>query len=390
VDAAQPARLTQLVQRLSNQVQPYAWGSRTALPALLGLPETGGPQAELWLGAHPIAPSRTESGAGLDAFLAAAPEARLGAATVARFGPRLPYLLKVLAAAEPLSLQAHPSLAQARAGFAREEAAGVPLTAPHRSYKDPNHKPELLCALTPFTALCGFRRVEDTVRFFAALGLDTARLRGEGLGGWFAWVLRERPGLELERALAGARAGVEGFEPECALAGRLAAAYPGDVGLLGALALNLVTLAPGEALYLDAGNLHAYIEGVGVELMANSDNVLRGGLTPKHVDVTELLSVLDFRDGPAQVLRPTGSPEAVYETPAADFRLSRLELRGDYAPPRRGPELYLVTAGTATARAGAEARALARGDSLFVAADDGLVTFSGEATLFRATPGAWP
>lgn len=390
MDAAQPPGLKRGVQRLSSQVQPYAWGSRTALPALLGLPDTGGPQAELWLGAHPLAPSRTEAGQPLDAFLAEAPSQRLGASAVARFGPRLPFLLKVLAAAEPLSLQAHPSLAQAQAGFAREEALGVPLTAPHRNYKDANHKPELLCALTPFTALCGFRRREDTLRLFEGLGLETSRLRAQGLGAWFSWVLTERPAREVEQAARGAQAGVDGFDAECALALRLAQAYPGDVGLLGALALNLVTLAPGDALYLDAGNLHAYVEGVGVELMANSDNVLRGGLTPKHVDAAELLSVLDFRDGPVEVLRPSGSPEAVYETPAADFRLSRLELHGEHAPPRRGPEVLLVTEGHLVARAGAEERRLSRGEALFVGADEGRLALSGEATVFRATPGVGP
>lgn len=378
------------MERLDNRVQPYAWGSLTAIPRLLGREPTGAPQAELWLGAHPGAPSRTTRGEPLDTWLSAAPEARLGAATVARFGPTLPYLLKVLAAAQPLSLQAHPSLAQAKAGFAKEEAAGVPRGAAQRNYKDPNHKPELLCALTPFRALCGFRPVADTLRLFEGLGLDTARLRERGLRDWFGWLMTTRPAAEVERAVAGARRGVPGFEAECALATALAVAYPGDVGLVGALALNLLTLSPGEALYLDAGNLHAYLEGTGIELMANSDNVLRGGLTPKHVDVPELLSVLDFHDGPPAVLRPRGEPEAVYETPAPDFRLSRVTLRGRYAPARRGPEILLVTEGRLTAQAGGAPLPLAQGESLFVAADEGPVTLDGEATVYRATPGVAP
>jgi len=381
------------VLRLENPVQPYAWGSPTAIASLLGREPPGGPQAELWLGAHPSAPSQVVGDGGLDAVIARAPSTLLGDAVAARFGGTLPFLLKVLAAAQPLSLQAHPSLAQAQAGFAREEAAGVPRAAAHRNYKDANHKPELLCALGEFHALCGFRRLADSIALFRGLGLSLAeRLERDGLRATFEWVMT-RP-VEERNALAGATAEAcrarapAGFERECAWGVKLAAQYPGDVGLVGALLLNLVTLRDGEALYLPAGNLHAYLEGVGVEVMANSDNVLRGGLTPKHVDVPELLSVLSFSDGPAEVLRPRGAPEAVYETPAAEFRLSRVDVAGPVTLARRGPELLLVTRGEVDVRCGAELLDLAQGESIFVGADDGPLELDGEARVFRATVGA--
>ncbi len=373
------------MEALENRVQNYAWGSLTAIPSLLGRPATGAPQAELWLGAHPSAPSTLPNGVTLDHHLAAAPGRLLGEKVLERFGPQLPFLLKVLAAAQPLSLQAHPTLAQAKAGFAKEEAAGVPRTAGHRNYKDANHKPEIICALTEFHALCGFRRHADSVRLFKALGLDTSVLEHHGLRGYFEHVMslpKAAQGGLVDQLVDASRTPVKGFEAECALAQKLSAQYPRDIGIVGALLLNLVVLAPGEALYLDAGNLHAYLEGTGVELMANSDNVLRGGLTPKHVDVPELLSVLDFVDGPAKVLRPTGAPEAVYATPAPDFRLSRLTLSGPYALPAGLPQVLLVTEGTLTVGG----QTFGRGQSLFIGADEAL-TLSGPATLFRATPG---
>lgn len=377
--------------RLTNTIQPYAWGSVTAIPSLLDVPETGAPQAELWLGAHPLAPSKV-NGRSLAALVAERPEAALGPQVQARFGPRLPFLLKVLAAARPLSLQAHPSLAQARAGFAREEAAGVPLDAPHRTYKDANHKPELICALTPFRALCGFRPLPATRALLwglAAPGLAPllATLDARGLEGFFEAVMtlpRAAAASLVDEVTRACAAPPPGFEAECRNAVALAAAYPGDPGVIGALLLNLVPLAPGEALALGAGNLHAYLEGTGVELMANSDNVLRGGLTPKHVDVAELLRVVDFTDAPARVLRPVGAPEAVYETPFPDFRLSRLDVAGPLTLPRLGPDLLLCVDGEVRANA----VTLRRGDSAFAPWEDGPLAFDGAGTLYRATVNA--
>jgi mannose-6-phosphate isomerase len=374
------------VERLENVIQRYAWGHQTAIPELLGIEPDGLPHAELWLGAHPSAPSKLSSGLTLDAHIAQAPERILGAATTKHFGPRLPFLFKVLAAGQPLSLQAHPTLAQAKEGFAREDAAGLARTAANRNYKDPNHKPEIICALTPFRALCGFRRLSDSVRLFEGLGLDVSRL-SKGLKGYFEYAMtlsREAQGELVDRLVAGAGQRLEGFEAECELALKLNELYPRDIGIVGALLLNLVELKPGEALYLDAGNLHAYLQGTGVELMANSDNVLRGGLTPKHVDVPQLLSVLDFADGPANVLRATGADEAVYVTPAPDFRLSRVELSDrSITLPARGAQVLLVVEGLVTVKG----VALRRGESVFIGADEGDIPLSGNGVIFRATAG---
>jgi mannose-6-phosphate isomerase len=383
------------VRLLDNQVQPYAWGSLTAIPTLLGRSPTASPQAELWLGAHPSAPSRVVGPAGVEPlgrYILYSPGSALGPEVMSRFGPRLPFLLKVLAAAQPLSLQAHPSLEQAQAGYSREEAEGVPRSAPHRNYKDPNHKPELLCALSPFHALCGFRATADSVRLLEGLGLDASLLRDSGLKAYFEWVMTlpwvERAALANQAVRACGERPPEDFAAECAWAARLGAQYPGDVGVVGALLLNLVTLQPGEALYLPAGNLHAYLEGVAVEIMASSDNVLRGGLTPKHIDVPELLSVLDFSDRPVIRLAPQG-PVAVYRTPAPEFELSRLELLDvDQVLPRTGPDIFLVVEGLVLVSCRGSTLSLSRGASIFVDFGHGEpVTLSGRGVAFRATVG---
>jgi mannose-6-phosphate isomerase len=380
------------VFQLDNRIQPYAWGSFTAIAKLLGRPPSPTPQAELWLGAHPLAPSGLlgTPQTSLEQLIAQRPAQLLGEASVARFGPTLPFLLKVLAAAQPLSLQAHPSLQQAAEGFAKEDAAQVPRTAPTRNYKDANHKPEIICALTPFDALCGFRQRVDSIEFFDALGLGTGLLR-RGLREYFegAMTLPSAARVDLARqaAKACAQRAPPGFERECAWGVKLAQAYPDDVGLVGALLLNLVTLQPGQALFLRAGNLHAYLEGVGIELMANSDNVLRGGLTVKHVDVPELMRVLDFTDGPVQVLEPGGAV-AVYETSAPDFELTRLELAAQpLTLARRGAEVLLVTRGTLEVRCGASSLTVTQGGSVFIGADEGPLVLAGAGTAFRATVG---
>lgn len=395
---------------LDNVIQPYAWGSRTALAELLGQPSPSEAcQAELWMGAHPGGPSRLRRSTTPRTLLEvihSAPERELGPAVTHRFGPQLPFLLKVLAAEQPLSLQTHPSLAQAREGYARENQLGVPLTAPHRNYKDPNHKPELLCALTPTEALCGFRHAEETLALLDSLGLPVlepllAPLRASpdarGLSRTFEALMtlpqeQRRPRVDAVVAACAARAERPGrFQDELRQAVRLGALYPGDPGVVGALLLNFVRLRPGEAIYLPAGNLHAYLGGVGVEIMANSDNVLRGGCTPKYVDVPELLRVLDFRCGPIPVVQgvTTDGVEFVYTTSAEEFRLSRLELRPGHParPERRGPEILLCTRGPARLSLGDERLELPRGTAVFVSAADGPYSLEGDAVVFRATAG---
>lgn len=358
---------------ITNTPRDYAWGSATAIAELLGTPSSGGPQAELWLGTHPGSPSQTADG----------PLSDLAT---------LPFLLKVLAAASPLSLQAHPTTAQAREGFARENAAGVPLDAPHRNYKDELHKPEIIFALSPFRALCGFRPAAET-----AASLE--RLIGAAPGnapinGWldrlgsdddiratFEWLISRGAGVdELVAALVAAASLVEG--EHYTLIGELAEAYPGDPGIAISLMLNLAELSPGEVLFLPAGNIHAYIEGLGIELMAASDNVLRGGLTPKHVDVAELLSVLDFTPLPVPYLRAIsdGPTADVFRPNVRDFEL--VHVTGDADLALASDAIVLCTAGAFELNG----QAVSRGESFFIR-DEPTVHVHGSGELFvAATP----
>ncbi|MFC8270588.1 mannose-6-phosphate isomerase, class I [Streptomyces cinereoruber] len=383
------------MDRLVNTVRPYAWGSTTAIPELLGTAPTGEPQAEMWMGAHPGAPSRTERGP-LHELIDADPVRELGERTVERFGPHLPFLFKILAAAAPLSLQVHPDLDQARAGFAAEEAAGIPTDAPHRTYKDANHKPELICALTPFEGFCGFRAPADAADLIAALGVDSlkpyvdllhAHPEEAALREVLTALLTADP-EEMAHTVAEATAAADRLGGAHAPYARLAHHYPSDPGVVAAMLLHHVRLKPGEALYLGAGVPHAYLDGLGVEIMANSDNVLRCGLTPKHVDVPELLEVVRFDPADPAVLRPEASPsgEEVYETPTEEFRLSRF-VRAEGAAPNDltapTPQILLAVAGRPTAGD----LPLAPGESVFVPAGE-RIQLTGAGTVFRATVAA--
>ena len=389
-----------MLERLTGQVQPYAWGSRTVLPDFLQVEPDGEPQAELWLGSHAVAPSRV-LGRPLGDLVTAQPHAVLGAGTVARFGPRLPYLMKVLAPAQPLSLQVHPSREQAIAGFAREESLGVPRDAPHRMYRDDWPKPELFCALEPTDALCGFRPAAETYRLFERLGvpslLTLVEPLTEGTPGQLKVVFERLLRLgdaapALVRDVVSAASSVDPADP--ALAGlaltarELAALYPRDPGVLAALLMNRVSLAPGEGLFLPAGNAHAYLRGHGVEIMANSDNVVRVGLTPKYVNVDELLSLLDFSPGLQSLITPVEESPGVwvYPTPAAEFALWRLEVREGRAvrlPAQGSGRIALVSSGTVTVGR----LDLRRGQSAFVSADESEVEVGGNGTVFVGGPG---
>ncbi|WP_371502491.1 mannose-6-phosphate isomerase, class I [Kitasatospora sp. NBC_00374] len=395
---------------LRNPVRAYAWGSTTAIPALTGSGPSATPQAELWMGAHPSAPSCLDRADGphpLDRLIADDAEGLLGATTVERFGPTLPFLFKILAAERALSLQVHPTGEQARAGFAAEEAAGIPADAPHRTYRDPGHKPELICALGEFEALCGFRPAEGTARLLDELALPL-------LAPW-AVALRHRPAEEvlpalLRHILDDVRLGpadlatvaealrrvADGDGPyaeACAAYARTAAQYPGDPGLVAALLLNHIRLRAGQALYLAAGVPHAYLRGTGVELMANSDNVLRCGLTAKHVDVAGLLAVTVFRTGEPEILTAAPARDGIEErfpSPAAEFRLSRLRPTG--TPARVDlptPQILLCTVGRARLHAAADQGLdLRPGQAAYLRPFAGPVHLTGPDTeLFRATTG---
>ena len=356
---------------ITNTPRDYAWGSPTAIPSLLGTPDTGGPQAELWLSTHPGSPSRREGGLLSDLTT-------------------LPFLLKVLAAGSPLSLQAHPTIAQAVEGFARENALGIPVDAANRNYRDELHKPEIIYALTPFRALCGFRPASETGAAIerllgaapgdAALTAWLARLGDDSdIRAVFEWLLSRGDGVdELLTALVAAAAQVDG--PHYTLIAELAVAYPGDPGIAISLMLNLAELVPGEVLFLPAGNIHAYVEGLGIELMAASDNVLRGGLTPKHVDVPELLSVLDFTPLPVPYLAAVSRDGVDSFRPLDDFQL--LHVTGPSTIDLPDESIAICTAGSFTLGS----FALARGESVYLA-DESPLAITGSGDLFIATRG---
>ncbi|RNE48755.1 mannose-6-phosphate isomerase, class I [Corynebacterium alimapuense] len=348
------------MQRLTGLPRAYPWGSRTLIPGLRGLPvPSANPEAELWFGAHPTSPSTVE-GRPLTDVIAEDPDAALGERVTAQFGAQLPFLLKLLAAAEPLSLQAHPSEEQAREGFERENSLGILINAGHRNYRDPSHKPELIVALTEFNAMAGFRPIERTRELFSALScpqldryltiLDPSSETNSLRGLFTTWItIPVAARVELIDAVV--EAAKDQLDRGDWISGvlktvlELQERYPGDIGVLGALLLNHITLNPGEAIYLDAGQLHAYVRGMGVEVMANSDNVLRGGLTSKYVDVPELVKVLNF----CSLADPRVHPvEGEYQVPTSEFRLIRRELEAEHSwsIEHDGPAVALCTAGT--------------------------------------------
>jgi mannose-6-phosphate isomerase len=402
-------------------VQNYDWGEKGSgafIPRLLGLsPEPGKTYAELWIGDHPVKPARVDRpglSVELPDLIRAAPDEVLGSAFRKRFGDRLPFLMKVLAAGKALSIQAHPTKIQAEEGFAREEAAGVARNDPRRNYRDDNHKPEILVALTPFHGLNGFRPLEEIAEVLEGEAPELKPLMPD---------IRDRldtaPDAEARRVI------LKDLYERCMtlpqgevnallapLLQRLekdpAAPFPEDRrehwvlradadysrgpekdrGLFSIYWLNLVLLAPGRAMFLDAGELHAYLRGVGVEVMANSDNVLRGGLTPKHVDVPELLRTLTFEDGLPEILGP--GAEGIYFTPAPEFEVAVHHLAAGGAldrPAKRGPDVLLATEGEAFVRAAWGEALLRPSRPVLVPAGGGAykVLAKGKAVVYRSS-----
>jgi mannose-6-phosphate isomerase len=407
------------VQLLRGAIRTYAWGSRTAIAEFTGRPVPAAhPEAELWFGANPGDPAWLENPDGEVSLLQALvddPEGQLGPVARARFGDVLPFLVKVLAADEPLSLQAHPSAEQAAEGYLREERLGIPVTSPVRNYRDANHKPELLVALQQFEALAGFRPAAQTIELLRALAVSDLdpyidllndQSDADGLRALFTtWITAPQPDIDvlvsavLDGAIQYVSSGATEFAAEAKTVLELGERYPGDAGVLAALLLNRITLNPGEGIFLSAGNLHAYLRGVGLEVMANSDNVLRGGLTPKHVDVPELLRVLNFNPTPeAQLRAPTHRDGLglIYDTPADEFAASMLTLGDDQlghevdAPSRHdGPQILVCIEGSTTVSGKSGTLKLTRGAAAWVAADDGPIRLiAAEPTkIFRATVG---
>ena len=396
-------------------IRPYAWGSRTAIPELLGVEPTAEPAAELWLGAHPDAPSRIRGEARtLEEFIADEPLAALGEGVVEHFGARLPFLLKVLAADKALSIQVHPTLAQAREAFARQQTRQQTQGENALlSYTDDNHKPELVCAISDFEAFCGFRPVtqildllesiERAVGDVAASDLvmqwRNELAKPDGIRAGFSWLYElQAPSVAavvdyLVRGCTELAITSTPWTGAAQAISRVAGDFPGDIGLAVALMLNYVVLQPGEALFLGAGNVHAYVRGLAVEVMANSDNVLRCGLTKKPLNVAEVLRIADFTSLPDPRFRASHAGRRTsFCPPVRDFSLHRwVFTTEDIAEPPEvlscgDPRVLLVTEGSVVLTFAEQQLIVGRGEAVFVPANVE-VTMHGVGTVFEAQPG---
>ena len=405
---------------LSPRIQRYPWGTVDAIADLQGRPVPApGPEAELWMGAHPSAPSALDrplpspippatsavfatsaTSVTLDTVITADPERELGAEVAARFGGRLPFLLKVLSAAKALSIQVHPSRAQAEAGYAAENARGPAPGHPARNYVDDWPKPELLYALTPFEVAAGLRPPVGASALLQALGVDELKPLAADLSDMraaLASILQwPEPGALVASVVTACQrlSGSGGpYADACAAAVRVAADHPGDIGVVALLLMRYEVLQPGQAVFMPAGGLHAYLRGTGIELLANSDNVVRSGLTGKHIDVPELLKLLDPSVAvPVLSPRPLADGLATFDTPAPEFRLYLIDLPASPVPaialPGPGPRILLCLDGACTLRSeSGQELDLTRGDSCFIPFADGPVHATGQARLVQATPG---
>lgn len=385
---------------MSNKVQDYAWGSRTALTLLFTIENPNAePQAELWMGAHPNGCSEVFAqgrSIKLSELIKQDPIHYLGDQATRNFG-ELPYLFKVLAAEQALSIQVHPSKAQAEAGFAKELQLGIPLTAANRNYKDPNHKPELVYALTDYHAMNGFREIEQIIAHFKQLNIDVLnplvsdlieQPNSDGLKHFFSAILSlqgESKEIALTMLMVKAR---QSNEPLFELILQLAEQYPGDIGLFAPLMLNVITLKPGQAMFLDACTPHAYIQGTGLEIMANSDNVLRAGLTPKYIDVEELVACTLFAPKPIHqlVLKPLQQQNIEYfPVEVADFKFAVIHHPDSQVVSTSSAEILLPLDKPLTlTHANGEVCQVAIGESVFIPAFTGQYQLSSQGRVARA------
>jgi len=395
------------ISLMENSVMEYGWGSQREIQEFLGMPdEVGRSMAELWMGAHPKAPSKVMVNGkwrSLERVISEDPETVLGSAVSEGFGAALPFLFKLLAIESPLSIQVHPEMGRAELGYMRENRTGIPLGAPERNYRDKNHKHEIICALTDFCGLIGFREIKEIIELFeeafaSVLDAELAMLRDlkepKGLEKFFTSLIKmkgkSKAGILGMAGEISAKRG--GTDPAFFWVRQLCEKFPGDTAALFPLMLNVVELKPGEAVYIAPGELHAYLNGMGIELMSNSDNVLRGGLTNKHVDVEELLKIVDFRERPVDRIVPSvlGKGEIRYSTPAKEFLLSILTIKekGIFrSRPNQGPEILLCTGGSADIRdsKNGECLSLKKGQAAFVPASVSQYEVGGATILFRAS-----
>ncbi|WES70565.1 mannose-6-phosphate isomerase [Superficieibacter sp. HKU1] len=386
------------MQKLINSVQNYAWGSHSALTDLYGIANPQNlPMAELWMGAHPKSSSKVQDASGnersLREIIDADKASLLGESVAARFG-ELPFLFKVLCAAQPLSIQVHPNKKASEEGFARENAAGIPLDAAERNYKDPNHKPELVFALTPFLAMNAFREFSEIVSLLQPVaGAHTAIAHflqqpdDDRLKQLFASLLALE-GEEKSRALAILKSAIETQEGEPWQTIRLIAEfYPDDSGLFSPLLLNVVKLNPGEAMFLFAKTPHAYLQGVALEVMANSDNVLRAGLTPKYIDIPELVANVKFVAKPAAELltQPVKNGHQLdFPIPVDDFAFSLHDLSNqENQITQHSAAILFCVEGEAVLRKDEQQLVLKPGESAFISNAESTVAVSGTGRLAR-------
>lgn len=394
------------ILRMMNPIMPYAWGSKTFIQNLLGDKSSlGKPQAELWMGAHPKSSSQIRNGevlADLNYIIAEDPSDFLGRGIAGAYSDHLPFLLKVLAAERPLSVQVHPNQKQAADGFARENKLGIPYDAPNRNYKDAFHKPELLVALTEFQVLCGFRDYYDLTRLCDILlpkikltELDDFLIHQdpEHLKKLYAKLLNLK---DKDKFLASYLKNIREFKTiskqerlikKWTL--ELNKLYPKDIGILSPLLMNIVVLQPWTGLYLEPGVLHSYLYGTGIEIMANSDNVLRGSLTLKHFDIEEFIKVADFTGKTVLPLRTVkvGISEYFYETPAKEFALSYIKhnrIKETVLSHSKSPEIIVCCEGSFTIENCSQFLSLEKGQSLFVPYEVEGYTISGKGLIFRA------
>ena len=393
--------------KLKNKIQEYDWGSKIAIPSMLGLPvPSEKPMAEMWMGAHPKASSEIEVNGKwvpLTQVISEDPVPILGKTVAEKFSKELPFLFKVIAASKPLSVQAHPNKKQAIEGFDKENKLQVPLDSPERNYKDRNHKPEVLCAIAKFEALKGFREIGQIISLLKrvvplSLGKELTFLRknpdSHGLKKFYSSIMKmqqEEKEKVFEELLDNSKKYMD-LDPAYSLVIRLNALFPLDIGIFSPLLLNRIVLNPGEAIYLPPGELHAYVEGVGVEVMANSDNVLRGGLTHKHVDIEELLNILNFSWEPVQVITPrnTGQSEAVYPVPAEEFVLSVINIDNKtnfLSQENRAVEIMIIIDGEVEIKNLHENKGirLKKGESVLIPSAMPQYCLSGNATIYKVS-----
>jgi len=382
------------VYRLSNKFKHYSWGSKTLIPQFLNMENKNGSLfAEMWMGTHKGAPSQV--------FTGGAPDGG-GLNDLINISGELPFLFKLLAIEKPLSIQAHPNKEQAQAGFKREESM-LSINAPTRNYKDDNHKPEIFCAMTPVTLMAGFKEPEKIRELFKELLYELPQLneivaplihalKSGSLSKFFRMLLNiSRVEQEFlcsfineidENKIRGGSSRVISNE-QWKLIKRFASIFHGDPAILSPLYLNFLSLESGQAVFIPAGILHAYLSGFGIELMTSSDNVLRGGLTPKHVDISELMNILEFIPFVPDIISPDDSDDwFCYNTPCRDFLLARMRGAGSSQIfPVSGPAICIVTEGMLKIND----LTFVKGESFFIPAGAGKISFNGEYSLYTAS-----